>query len=204
MSTAQPDTGTRSRKLWAVVATLTAIGLVGPVIVFLVGTAIISPSQAHTCGSAGAAVFILSLIGIALFVLAAVAALGLWIFWYRSLWGPLILVICNLLMMGLYGWAPVISPGQLLFAVVVLLFAAAPAIAGALVLWPLLTRGRLWVRAIEIVIVAAIALPVLWLYGSGVANDVRTAVTPPPPTPAYLSTTPQRPTPGCAAVPGPL
>jgi hypothetical protein len=203
MSTAQPDTGTRSRKLWAVVATLTAIGLVGPVIVFLVGTAIISPSQAHTCGSAGAAVFILSLIGIALFVLAAVAALGLWIFWYRSLWGPLILVICNLLMMGLYGWAPVISPGQLLFAVLVLLFAAAPAIAGTLVLWPLLTRGAFWVRAIEIVVIAAIALPLVPLYVAGVTNDIQTALMAPPPTQVH-STVPPTGSPGCAGVPGPL
>jgi hypothetical protein len=200
MSTAQPEAGRRNRKLWVVVATLTAIGLVGPVIVFLVGTAIISPSQAHTCGSAGGAVFILSLIGFALYVLAAVAALGLWIFWYRSLWGPPILVACNLLMMGLYGWAPVISPGQLLFAVVVLLFAAAPAIAGALVLWPLLTRGRLWVRAIEIVIIAAIALPLVRLYIAGVTSDIQTALMAPPPTQVYSSVPP----PGCARVPGPL
>jgi hypothetical protein len=201
MSAAQPDTGTRSRKLWVVVATLTVIGLVGPVVIFLVGTAI-TPSQAHTCGNAGAAVYILSLIGIALFVLAAVAALGLWIFWYRSLWGPLILVVCNLLMMGLYGWAPVISPGQLLFAVVVLLFGATPAIAGALVVWPLLTRGRLWVRAIEIVIVAAIALPLVRLYVAGVTSDIQTALTPPPP--VYTLAVPQGPTPGCAVRPGSL
>jgi hypothetical protein len=103
-------------------------------------------------------------------------------------------------MMGLYGWAPVISPGQLLFAVVVLLFAAAPAIAGALVLWPLLTRGRLWVRAIEIVIIAAIALPLVRLYIAGVTSDIQTALMAPPPTQVYSSVPP----PGCARVPGPL
>jgi hypothetical protein len=185
-----------------VVATLTVIGLVGPVILFLVGTAI-NPPQAQTCGNPGAAVYVLFLIGVALFVLAGVAALGLWIFWYRSLWGPLILVACNLLMMGLYGWAPVISRGQLLFAVVVLLFAAAPAIAGALVLWPLLTRGRLWVRAIEIVIIAAIALPLVRLYVAGVTSDIQTALMAPPPTQVYSSVPPIG-SPGCARVPGPL
>jgi hypothetical protein len=195
MSTAQPGTGTRSRKLWVIVATLTMIGLVGPVILFLVGTAL-SPPQPQTCqGNNGVAYYFLTLIGVALFVLAAVAALGLWIFWYRSSWGPLLLVVCNLLMMGFYGWATVVSPGQLFFGVVVVVIAAAPAVAGALVIWPLLTRGRLWVRAIEIVIIAAIAVPLVWLYGSGLSNDIRTALT--PPAQVQLSAPPGPPQ-GCA------
>lgn len=193
MSTAQPDTGRRNRTLWVVVATLTAIGLVvGPVILFLVGTAINPPNP---CGNHGAAIYFVFLLGVAFFVLAAVAALGLWIFWYRSLWGPLILVVCNLLTMGLYGWAPLVSPGQLLWTVLVVVVAAAPAIAGMLVLWPLVTRGRLWVRAIEIVIIAAMALPLVWLYGSGLSNDIRTPLT--PPVQVQLSA-PPGPTQGCA------
>jgi hypothetical protein len=202
MSTAKRQSGPWGRRLWVVVATLTVIGLVGPVIIFLVGTAIL-PSQAQTCGIHGAAIYFLFLIGVALVALAGLATLGLWIFWYRSLWGPLILVVCNLLMVGLYGWAPVISPGQLLFAVLVLLFAAAPAIAGTLVLWPLLTRGRLWVRAIEIVVIAAIALPLVRLYVAGVTNDIQTALMAPPPTQVY-STVPPTGSPGCAGRPASL
>jgi hypothetical protein len=202
MSPPQPYTGRRNRKLWVVVATLTVIGLVGPVILLVVGTAINSPG-AQTCGNPGAAVYLLFLIGVALFVLAAVAALGLWIFWYRSLWGPLILVVCNLLMMGLYGWAPIVSPGQLLWTVLVVVIAAAPAIAGALVLWPLVTRGRLWVRAIEILIIAAIALPLVRLYVAGVTNDIQTALMAPPPTQVYLSVPPIPPQ-GCAGRPASL
>jgi hypothetical protein len=192
---AKPDTGRRSRKLWVVVAALTTIGLVGPVILFLVGTAI-SPPDPRVCqGNASVAIYFLYLIAVALFVLAAVAALGLWMFWNRSLWGPLLLVVCNLLMMGLYGWAPIVSPGQLLWTVLVVVIAATPAIAGALVIWPLLTRGRLWVRAIEIVIIAAIALPLVWLYGSGLSSDIRTALT--PPVQVQLTTPPGSPQ-GCA------
>jgi hypothetical protein len=195
MSEAKPDAGRRSRKLWVVVAALTTIGLVGPVILFLVGTAI-NPPDPHVCqGNASAAIYILFLIAVALFLLAAVTALGLWIFWYRSLWGPLLLVVCNLLLMGLYGWAPIVSPGQLLWTVLVVVIAATPAIAGALVIWPLLTRGRLWVRAIEIVIIAAIALPLVWLYGSGLSNDIRTALTPPV---QVQLTAPPGPPQGCA------
>jgi hypothetical protein len=195
MSTAQPDTGKRSRKLWVVVAILTTIGLMGPVILFLVGTAV-SPPDPHVCqGNAAVGVYFLALIGLGLFVLAAVAALGLWIFWYRSSWGPLLLVICNLLMMGLYGWAPIVSPGQQLWTVLVVVIAAVPAIAAGLVLWPLLTRGRLWVKAIQIVIIVAIALPLVWLYGSGLSNDIRTALTPPS---QDQVTTPPGPPQGCA------
>jgi hypothetical protein len=61
----------------------------------------------------------------------------------------------------------------------VVVIAATPAVAGAFVIWPLLTRGRLWVRAIEIVIIAAIALPLVWLYAAGMSSDIRTALTPP-------------------------
>jgi hypothetical protein len=195
MTAAQPETGRRSHKVWVLVATLTTIGLVGPAILFFVGTAV-SPPDPHACrGNAGVVVYFLTLIGLALFVLAAVAALGLWIFWYRSLWGPLLLVVCNLLMMGFYGWATVVSPGQLLFGVLVVAIAAAPAIAAALVLWALLTRGRLWVRAAEFVIIAAIGLPLVWLYASGISSDIRTALTPPV---QAQSTAPPGPPQGCA------
>ena len=193
--------GERSRKLWVVVATLTTIGLVGPVIIFLAASAL-SPPQAQSCGNPGVGCYFMTVIGIAFFVLAAVAALGLWIFWYRSLWGPLILVVCNLSMMGFYGLvAPLIYPGDLGWAAAVVVISAAPTIASALAFWAVLTRGRLWVRAVEFVIITLIALPLLWLYGSGLTNDVRTALTPPP---AYSSAVSQGPPQRCGERPGSL
>jgi hypothetical protein len=108
-----------------------------------------------------------------LVVLAFFAGLGLLMFWLRSPAGPLVLVVD---------------------------IAATPAIAVALVLWPLLTRWALWVRVVEFVIITLIALPVLWLYGSGVGNDIHTALTTPPR--AYPLVLPQGPIPGCAVRPG--
>lgn len=170
-------------------ATLTAIGLVGPLIflpkVLPLGNAC-DPEIFHG---------FLVLVGIALLLLACVAGLGLWMFWVRSRWGAVVLVICNLLMIGFYGLAVPINSGELLWAAAVLVISAAPAIAVALALWALLTRRRLWVKAVEAVIIAAVALPLVWLYLFGMTNDVQTALTPPPP--AYPVAVPQGPIGGC-------
>jgi hypothetical protein len=194
MSTEKPQTGPWGRKLWVVVATLTAIGLVGPVI-FL-------PKVIPLANYCDPYVFydFLVLIGVALVVLAGVAGLGLLMFWLRSRWGALVLVFCNLLMMGFYGLAGPIYPGELVWAAVLLVIGAAPVIAAALALWALLTRGRLWVRAVEAVIIAVIALPPVWLYGFGMTNDIRTALTPPPPVHALPVS--QGQVGGCAVRPG--
>lgn len=196
MSTESLGPARWGRRLWDAVAILTAIGLIGPLI-FL-------PKVLPLGNSCSPEVFhaFLALIGVALVVLAGVAGLGLLMFWLRSRWGALVLVLCNLLMMCFYGLAGPIYPGELVWAAVLVVIGAAPAIAAALALWALLTRGRLWVRAVEAVVIAVIALPPVWLYGFGMTNDVQTALTPPPPVHALPVS--QGPIGGCAVRPGPL
>jgi hypothetical protein len=165
--------------LWNVVAILTAIGLSGPVIFLLkLWPAVQQQNDTHYPGFVYdfVATFLAFLV-----VLAGLAGLGLLMFWLRAPAGPLVLVFCNLVMMAFYGFAHPVNPGGLIWGLVVVGIAAAPAIAAALVLWPLLTRWALWVRVVEFVIITLITLPVLWLYGSGVGNDIQTALTTPPP-----------------------
>jgi hypothetical protein len=201
MSTEKPQTGPWGRRLWNAVAILTAIGLIGPVAFLLKLWPAVQQENASHCGAPPGFVYGLIEFSLAwLVVLAGVAGLGLLMFWLRSPAGPLVLIFCNMVMMAFYGFAHPVDHGDIVWALVVVDIAATPAIAGALVLWPLLTRWALWVRVIEFVIITLIALPVLWLYGSGVGNDIRTALTPPPPPPAYLSA-PQGPPGGCASRP---
>jgi hypothetical protein len=189
--------------LWNGVVILTAIGLIGPVIFLLkLWPAVQQQNDTH-CGTPPDFVYGLLEFFLAwLVVLAGVAGLGLLMFWLRSPAGPLVLVFCNLVMMAFYGFAHPVNPGELIWGLMVVGIAAAPAISAALVLWPLLTRWALWVRVVEFVIIALIALPVLWLYGSGVGNDIQTALSTPPPVNALA--VPQGPTPGCAVRPGSL
>jgi hypothetical protein len=202
MSTEKPLTGPWGRRLWSVVAILTAIGLLGPVIIFLRWLPVLRAEYDTHCGN-GDIVLGFSVFGLVwLVVLAGLAGLGLLMFWLRSPAGPLVLLFCNLVMMAFYGFAQPIDHGNIAWGLVVVDVAAAPAIAGALVLWPLLTRWALSVRVVEFVIIAAISLPVSWLFGYGVTNDIGTALTPPPPPPAYVSTAPPGSYGGCAARPG--
>jgi hypothetical protein len=206
MSTEKPQNGPWGRRLWNAVAILTATGLVGPVVIFLLKVLPNIQNYPAAACSLDIVISFFALFGVALLLLAGLAGLGLLMFRLQSPWGPLVLILCNLLMMGFYGVDNPVDPGEYVWAGVVVVIAAAAAIAGALALWPLLTRWRLWVRAVEFVIITLIALPVLWLYGSGVTNDIRTAITPPPPpsASAYLSAAPQRPPAGCAGRPGSL
>lgn len=177
MSTEKPQTGPWGRKLWNGVAILTAIGLVGPVIFLVKVWPEIGPPP--NCGSYPGCIYgLVAFFLVWLVVLAFFAGLGLLMFWLRSPVGPLVLVVCNLVMMAFYGFSHPVNPGELIWGVVVVAVAATPAVAAALVLWPLLTRWALWVRVLEFVIITLIALPVLWLYGSGVGNDIQTAITP--------------------------
>jgi hypothetical protein len=203
MRTHKPQTGPWGRRLWNVVAILTAIGLVGPVIIFLKLWPDIQNGFMPDC-TIGAVYGVFTAAGVALALLAGLAGLGLLMFRLQSPWGALVLIVCNLAMMGFYGLDNPVGPGELSWAAVVVFFAAAPAVAGALALWPVSTRWRLWVRAVEFVIIALIALPVAWLYGYGVTNDIRAALTSPPPPAAYLFIAHQRPPAGCATSPGSL
>lgn len=197
MSVEKPQSGPWGRRLWNAVAILTAIGLMGPVIILLKWLPALQAEADTHCGNSDLVYGLIEFFGAWLVVLAGLAGLGLLMFWLRSPAGPLVLIFCNLLMMAFYGFAHPVDHGDIVWALVVVEIAAAPAIAVALVLWPLLTRWPLWVRVVEFVIIAAIALPVAWLFGFGVSNDIRTALTTPPPPPAYLSA-PQAPAQGCA------
>jgi hypothetical protein len=200
MSTEKPQTGPWGRKLWNAVAILTAIGLLGPVIFLVKVWPAVQQENASRCDEPGFVYGLIEFFLVWLVVLAFFAGLGLLMFWLRSPAGPLVLVFCNLVMMAFYGFAHPINPGELIWGLVVVGIAAAPAIAAALVLWPLLTRWALWVRVVEFVIITLIALPVLWLYGSGLGNDIQTALMTPPP--AYPLAVPQGPIPGCSVRPG--
>jgi len=62
---------------------------------------------------------------------------------------------------------------------------------------------RLWVVVATLTAIGLIGPVIfLWLYGSGVGNDIQTALTPPPSVQALA--VPQGPTPGCAVRPGSL
>jgi hypothetical protein len=206
MSTEKPQTGPWGRRPWNAVATLTSIGLVGPVVIFLWKVLPnIQNSPMGAC-SLDSVISLFAAFGAALVLFAGLAWLGLLMFRLQSPWGPLVLVFCNLVMMAFYGVDNPVDPGEFVWAGVVVLIAAAPAIAAALVLWPLVKRWALWVRVVEFVIITLIALPVLWLFGSGVTNDIRTAITPPPApsASAHLFIAPERPPAGCAGRPGSL
>jgi hypothetical protein len=205
MSTEKPQTGPWGRRLWNGVALLTAIGLAGPVIIFLKSLPALQAAASNACDNTGLVDGLIGFGLIWLVVLAGLAGLGLLMFWLRSPAGPLVLLFCNLVMMAVYGVLHPVGNGDIAWGLVVVDLAAVPAIAAALVLWPLLTRWALWVRVVEFVIIAAIALPVSWLFAYGVTNDIGTALTvPPPPPPAYVSTAPPGTYGGCAARPGAL
>jgi hypothetical protein len=185
--------------LWNVVAILTAIGLIGPVIFIVMLWPAVQLENQVRCDEPGLVYGLIEFFLTWLVVLAGLAGLGLVMFWLRSPAGPLVLVFCNLVMMAFYGFAHPVGYEDIVWALVVAAIAATPAIAAAVVLWPLLTRWPLWVRVVEFVIITLIALPVLWLYGSGVGNDIRMALTTPPS--AYPLVLPQGPIPGCGLRP---
>jgi hypothetical protein len=67
------------------------------------------------------------------------------------------------------------------WAAVVLLFAAAPLCAVGLLLWALWTRANARERVVELLVLGLIGLPLVALYVAGINGDVTMALTPPPP-----------------------
>src|ERR1700730_2758853 len=181
MEAARSNRGAWSRQVLIVLTALSVIGLIGMAIDFL-GAFAAFPLHGGGCGGmAGVLLLFLVMILIALALIGGLALVGLILLWARSRWGPLLLVPSNLLVMGFFGWWNPVNKGQLAWATALLILAAAPAIAAALGLWPLLTRGRLWVRAIELVILGLIALPLVQLFIAGITVDIQTALAVPPP-----------------------
>lgn len=182
MESASLRRGAWSRRLWILVASLTVIGLVGTAVDFLGGMFVASGHGLGVgCGGMVGVLFLLILLVlIILGLIALLASVGLGLFWRKSRWGPLLLVSSNLFAMGVFGWIPPVYPGQLLWAAVILMLASAPAIAVVLLVWPLMTRGRLWVRGVELVVLGLLAIPVVCLYASGLKYDIQMGLTTPP------------------------
>ena len=99
------------------------------------------------------------------------------------------MVAADLLAMVFFGWWAgfEVGPGQFALGLVVVVLGAAPAITILLVLWPLLIRGRLWVRLLEGAMIAALAFPIAPYYAAGLSKDLEAALQ--NPAPAVASST---------------
>ena len=175
MQAAQVRGAAWSRPIWLVVAALTVMGVIGTGVVFI---ALFGNGIHVGCGGGGVILLALVLaLAVAIIFIGAVAATGLVLFWMRSRWGPLVLIASNAMAMGFIGWIGGI-PAPLVW--VVLPLAAAPVVAIGLLVSPVLTRGRPWVKAIEFAVLGLFALPFVWLYITGLPQDIQGALAPPP------------------------
>lgn len=179
-SPARPTRGAWGTWFSTVVAGLTAIGLVGAV-VDLVGLLVANPPHGCAAGIGLAAMLgMTAVVFVGLSFVGVLAAVGTIFLYQRSRWGPLLMVPANLLTMGFFGWWTPVYPGQLAWAAVIVLLTAPPALAVALLVVQLLSRDGLRVRPIQFVWLAALAIPLGWLYVAGMAYDVSAGLQQPP------------------------
>lgn len=180
IGSAGSDRGPWGRRVWKLVAALTAIGLTGIGIVF--GEVFVLSWRAIGPGcqvGGGPPIYGFLTLGVfGLVLLAGVTALGLLMFRLQFVIGPVVLVLSNLLVLGFYGFMSPVFPGQLLWGLLIVGVGAAPAAAVAILGWSVVTRGPLWARAAELVILTLIAVPFVWIYGVGVTSDLQSAFTP--------------------------
>ncbi len=177
VSTARPTTDAWNRKLWFWAAALSAAGLLGVVVAFFGGANASGAQLTPGCGGGIGFLFV------ALFVLALllgfvglVAVVGAILLWFRPVWGVLLLIPVNLLSLYLIVGYQTVYGGELVWAVVVLMLAAIPLIAIGVLLWPLWTRGNRVVLGLQLLILGALAVPVVLTVGPGLANDVNSAL----------------------------
>ena len=171
----------RRRPLFAWITALTSLGLLGALVDF-VGFFPANGGIRIGCGGlAGVLFFALMFILILLGGIAGIALGGLNMYWRGSQWGPTLLIAANLLVLGFFGWLRPVNPGQLAWGLTILALASAPAAAIVLLLWPLLSLGRLRSRLVHIVLVAAIGAPLSLYAASGLAEDLSTALQAPLP-----------------------
>src|SRR5260370_23502245 len=163
-----------SRKVWFWAIGLTASGLVGVCMAFYGGTS--GGGGSLTAGGGGG----IGLLFVALFILAviagfvgAVAVVGAILLWFRSTWGVLVLIPVNLLSLYLIGGSQNVYAGQVVWGAVVVLLAAIPVIAIGVLLWPLWTRGNRLVLGLQLLILGALAVPVVLTAGPGLATDIQ-------------------------------
>jgi hypothetical protein len=164
------------------VLVLTTIGVLGTWIDFFAIFWASGRGLAGGCGGMiGILLVLLLLVVILLLFIVLLAAGGLLLLWFRTAWGPPLVIAANLLAMGVYGfWRP-ISAGQIAWGFSLVALAALPALAVLLMLWPLLTRGRVWVKIVEFAALGLLAWPMLWLYVNGISMEVGTALQQPEP-----------------------
>ena len=171
----------RRRPLFAWITALTAVGLLGTLVDFFgffaadggIGVACGGLTEVLFFGS----MFILLILG----GMTGMALTGLNRYRRGSQWGPTLLITANLLVLGFFGWLRPVNPGQLGWGLTILALASAPAAAVILLLWPLLTMGPVRSRVVHIVLVAAIGVPLTLYAGSGLAEDLSTALQAPLP-----------------------
>jgi hypothetical protein len=172
--------------MWIVVFTLTGIGGVGMIVEFVSYFAILGPLTGG-CANGGLAGVLMLIAGVAVLIYVAVvgliALIGVIFFWRRSRWGPRLLIPSNLLSMAFCYWTP-LSPGthggHADWAIILLLFGAAPAIAVGLLVWALLSRVSLPVWIAEAVVLGLIALPTVTGYTYGMGVNAESIFLPPP------------------------
>jgi len=196
VSTAKPTTGAWSRKVWFWAVGLTAAGLVEVVVAFFGGA---NGSGARLTPGCGGGIgllfaFLLILVLISGFV-GLVAVVGAILLWFRSVWGILMLIPVNLVSLYLIAGSQTVYGGQSVWAAVVVMLAAIPVVAIAVLLWPLWTRGNRLVLALQLLILGALAVPVVLTAGPGLGTDVSSAFQSPPAPPVASHT-------GCGATTG--
>jgi hypothetical protein len=183
MHTAVSVRGGWSRKLWAVVVALTAIGVAGILVDFVGFFAASGRGISGGCALGGLAFFLVSFAALLVLIfvglVGVMAAIGSIFFWRRQRWGPLLLIPSNLLTMAFFDFSPVYQ-AQVVWAVVVVLFAAAPLCAVGLLVWALWTRSQARERVVDLVVLGLIGLPLVALYVAGINLDVTMAFAPPP------------------------
>jgi hypothetical protein len=186
VSTAKATTVAWSRKLWFWAVGLTAAGLLGVVVALFGGAnasgARLTPGCGGGIGLLFALLFILVLIS---GLVGLVAVAGAILLWFRPIWGILLLIPVNLLSLYLIVGYQTVYGGELVWAVVVVMLAAIPLVAIGVLLWPLWTRGNRVVLALQLLILGALAVPVVLTAAPGLATDVNSALqAPQPPTTA--------------------
>src|SRR5260370_22179252 len=181
VGTGTSSAGVWSRKVRFWASGLTAGGLLGVGIGFFGGT---GASGAHLTPGCGGGIGLLFVVLFIFAVIAgfvgAIAVAGAILLWFRSVWGVLLLIPVNLLSLYLIAGSQNVYAGQVVWGAVVVLLAAIPVIAIAVLLWPLWTRGNRLVLGLQLLVLGALAVPVVLTAGPGLASDVNSALQAPP------------------------
>jgi len=166
-------TANRDRRLLAAIASLTGVALVGSFVDMVGGFA--------TWGSPGCAspvVILFILIVIFLMfagLITAAAVAGFALYWNGSQWGPLLMMVANLLLMVFFGWGKILEPGHVTLGIVIVAMAGAAAVSILLLLWPLVSQGSLRARSLKVVLLVALTFVIAPYYTAGLAWDLNPA-----------------------------